>query len=211
MNEEEREIVKKFERLYLKDFNNEKITNEDRLSYIECALMSNLIEKLQKENEELKEEKEQAWEEWNNLEQGSYETEQKLKQQIKKSQKENEELKEERQIVGIPVRNKRDGRIGIVLHQWESGSVAVLESINPRVINTHNSWNTLEIVTDEVKQTQTKCETIPVSLVKDKIEELKNISNTEELEDIMNRKNYTISELVQYVLQELLEGRRQDE
>ena len=58
---------------------------------------------------------------------------------------------EERQIVGIPVRNKRDGKIGIVLHQWESGSVAVLESINPRVINTHDSWNTLEIVTDEVK------------------------------------------------------------
>lgn len=55
MNEEEREVVKKFERLYLKDFNNEKITNEDRLSYIECALMSNLIEKLQKENEKLKE------------------------------------------------------------------------------------------------------------------------------------------------------------
>lgn len=49
---------------------------------------------------------------------------------------------------------------------------------------------------------------IPVQKVKDKIEELKNISNTEELEDIMNRKNYTISELVQYVLQELLEGRK---
>ena len=42
---------------------------------------------LLKENEILKEEKEQAWEEWNNLEQGSYETEQKLKQQIKKLQK----------------------------------------------------------------------------------------------------------------------------
>lgn len=54
MNEEEREIVKKFERLYLKDFNNEKITNEDRLSYIECALMTNLIEKTQKENEKYK-------------------------------------------------------------------------------------------------------------------------------------------------------------
>ena len=63
------------------------------------------------------------------------------------------ELEEERQIVGMPVRNKRDGRIGIVLHQWKSGSVAVLESINPRVINTHDSWNTLEIVTDEVKKT----------------------------------------------------------
>lgn len=76
-----------------------------------------------------------------------------LAQQNKGLRKENEELKEERQIVGIPVRNKRDRRIGIVLHQWESGSVAVLESINPRVINTHDSWNTLEIVTDEVKQT----------------------------------------------------------
>lgn len=51
-------------------------------------------------------------------------------------------------------------------------------------------------------------ETIPIKKVKDKIEELKNISNAEELEDIMNRKNYTISELVQYVLQELLEGRK---
>ena len=46
-----------------------------------------------KENEILKEEKEQAWEEWNNLQQGSYETEQKLKQQIKKRQQENAELK----------------------------------------------------------------------------------------------------------------------
>lgn len=71
---------------------------------------------------------------------------------IEKLQKENEKFKKERQIVGMPVRNKRDGRIGIVLHQWESGSVSVLESINPRVINTHDSWNTLEIVTDGVKQ-----------------------------------------------------------
>ena len=93
MNEEEREIVKKFERLYLKDFNNEKITNEDRLSYIECALMTNLIEKLQKENEELKEEKEQAWEEWNNLEQGSYQTEQNLKKQLEKLRIENDKLR----------------------------------------------------------------------------------------------------------------------
>ena len=46
-----------------------------------------------KENEILNEEKEQAWEEWNNIEQESYKIEQKLKQQIKESQKENEELK----------------------------------------------------------------------------------------------------------------------
>ena len=48
-----------------------------------------------KENEILKEEKEQAWEEWNNLEQGSYGTEQKLKQQIKELRKENNRLEEQ--------------------------------------------------------------------------------------------------------------------
>lgn len=113
----------------------------------------------------------------------------------------NKELEEERQIVGMPVRNKRDGRIGIVLHQWKSGSVAVLESINPRVINTHDSWNTLEIVTDEVKQTKTKCETIPVSLVEEKIEEIKN--ETWYIDCGVEAKQSCIE-----VLQELLEKRK---
>lgn len=121
------------------------------------------------------------------------------------------ELEEERQIVGMPVRNKRDGRIGIVLHQWKSGSVAVLESINPRVINTHDSWNTLEIVTDEVKQTQTKCETIPVSLVEKTIEELKQ-ERTLKYDNYMghkieSREQQDIDKKVQ-VLQELLEKRK---
>lgn len=121
------------------------------------------------------------------------------------------ELEEERQIVGMPVKNKRDGRIGIVLHQWKSGSVAVLESINPRVINTHDSWNTLEIVTDEVKQTQTKCETIPVSLVEETIEELKQ-ERTLKYDNYMgykieSREQQDIDKKVQ-VLQELLEKRK---
>lgn len=50
-----KEIAEKFKRLYLKAFNNEKITDKNRLSYLECALLSDFIEKLQKENEELKE------------------------------------------------------------------------------------------------------------------------------------------------------------
>ena len=83
------------------------------------------------------------------------------------------ELEEEREIVGMPVKNKRDERIGVVLHQWKNGSVAVLENINPQVINTHDSWSTLEIITDEVKQIQTKDDSIPKQKVKDKIEELK--------------------------------------
>lgn len=120
----------------------------------------------------------------------------------------NKELEEERQIVGMPVRNKRDGRIGIVLHQWKSGSVAVLESINPRVINTHDSWNTLEIVTDEVKQTQTKCETIPVSLVEEKIEELNKLLE-EDLQDErkINSNRFIIICQCKSCLQELLEKR----
>ena len=80
------------------------------------------------------------------------------------------ELEEERQLVGMPVKNKRDGSIGVVLHQWNSGSIAVLENINPRVINTHDSWSTLEIITDEVKQIQTKDDSIPKQKVKDKID-----------------------------------------
>lgn len=118
------------------------------------------------------------------------------------------ELEEERQIVGMPVRNKRDGRIGIVLHQWKSGSVAVLESINPRVINTHDSWNTLEIVTDEVKQTQTKCETIPVSLVEEKIEEINKLITEAQKELGSASKEYTIYVYQKDILQELLEKRK---
>lgn len=47
-------------------------------------------------------------------------------------------------------------------------------------------------------------DSIPKSKVKEKIEELNNVNNAEALEDLMNTKNYTITQLVQYVLQELL-------
>lgn len=50
---------------------------------------------------------------------------------------------------------------------------------------------------------------IPVEKVKDKIEELNNISNAEKLEDTMIGENYTITELVQYVLQKLIEEREE--
>ena len=131
----------------------------------------------------------------------------------------NKELEEERQIVGMLVRNKRDGRIGIVLHQWKSGSVAVLESINPRVINTHDSWNTLEIVTDEVKQTQIKCETIPLSLVEETIEELDEELEIMKVDAMYGRykeydsklsfeKQFSYKYGMHDVLQELLEKRK---
>lgn len=129
-----------------------------------------------------------------------------MQQQINEKDKRIQELEEERQLVGIPVRNKRDGKIGIVLHQWENGSIAVLERINPRIINTHDSWNTLEIITDEVKQVQTNSDNIAKQKIKDKIEELKN-----EKEQLRIDKNVTWDsqiyklDLKIQVLQELLQ------
>lgn len=63
---------------------------------------------LKEENEILKNENAKAWEEWNNLEQGSYEEEQKLKQQIKELQKENAELKNEHSCLINRIENKID-------------------------------------------------------------------------------------------------------
>lgn len=127
--------------------------------------------------------------------------------------KENEELRQERELVGLPVRNKRSGKIGIILHQWESGSIAVLENIRPRVINTHDNWNTLEIINDNVKQKRKETDCITVQKVKDKIEELNSRIETyrEYVEqgietDIEWVNNVADRETVK-VLQELLEGR----
>lgn len=51
---------------------------------------------------------------------------------------------------------------------------------------------------------------IQTQTIKDKREKLNSKSYAEELEDIMNRENYTITELVQYVLKELLDGNDTD-
>lgn len=53
-------------------------------------------------------------------------------------------------------------------------------------------------------------EFIPKSLVKEKIEKLDNVDNAEALEDLMNRQNYTITELVQFVLREILKEKNSD-
>lgn len=94
--EENIEILESIIRInndYLQGIENQTI-NQKEIKALERILLD--YKRVLKENEILKKEKEQAWEEWNNLEQGSYETEQKLKQQIKESQRENEELKQDR-------------------------------------------------------------------------------------------------------------------
>ena len=58
-------------------------SNEDYYFFKAVEHILSDYKRVLKENEILKEEKEQAWEEWNNLEQGSYETEQRLKRELK--------------------------------------------------------------------------------------------------------------------------------
>ena len=55
MNEEEKKAVEKFRKLGIKKFREEKLKSEDLLSYFEFVIILNLIEKLQKENEEIEE------------------------------------------------------------------------------------------------------------------------------------------------------------
>ena len=198
MNEEERKIVKKFERLYLKDFNNEKITNEDRLSYIECVLITNLIEKLQKENEELKQDRNNNYQmialaqnEVLGYMQG-YEDGKKLK----------------RSAVACVVENQQYYIIKKEIEHYKEYTEK-LQKENEKLKN--KLLDTLEgqkVIKEETPQ-YIKENFIPVEKVKDKIEKLNDESHAEELEDIMIGKNYTITELVQYVLQELIKEREE--
>ena len=63
MSEEEKEAIDKFEKLLVKNLNEEIIFKEDKLSYIEGISILYLIDKLQKENEELDKENRELREE----------------------------------------------------------------------------------------------------------------------------------------------------
>lgn len=59
------------------------------------------------------------------------------------------ELEEDKYMsdfIGKKVRNTKSGEIGIILRINQSGSIQVLERICPKVINTHNSFKTLEFI-----------------------------------------------------------------
>ena len=73
-----------------------QIKNKYKQSWLDdmdVDFLINSIEKLQCENRALKEGNAEAWEEWNNLEQGSYQTEQNLKKQLEKLRIENDKLR----------------------------------------------------------------------------------------------------------------------
>lgn len=126
----------------------------------------------------------------------------KYEEHIKRLQKENEELKDTNCLVKRYFKLKDTN----TYLQKENDELKKQRNIEPILINNKMYFIDNEIyneLLEDIKSNYTS-----VQKVKDKIEKLNDESHAEELEDIMNRKNYTITELVQYVLQELLEGRK---
>lgn len=131
-----------------------------------------------KENEILKEEKEQAWEEWNSLEQGSYETELKLKE-------ENRKLKAE----------MKDGVIAIKLYALQTEN----EKLKNKLLDTLEGQ---KVIKEETPQ-YIKENFIPVEKVKNKIEHYQKLQYNyiEKYDEINEGLQAMIS-----ALQELLES-----
>lgn len=174
----------------------------------ECMLERNRCEqhilsdykKVLKENEILKEEKEQAWEEWNNLEQGSYETEQKLKQQIKELRKENEELNNRCRNLDKEAQAYLEELAGD--NTLTRRTIKQLQKENKELKNDYENLSNSVVVKNYYIENS-----IPVQKVKDKIEEEKL-----PLVIVGGRRNkrtleYGIKLGRRQALQELLEGR----
>lgn len=170
-----------------------ELYGESSVGEYDIEIMQHILsdyKRVLKENEILKEEKEQAWEEWNNLEQGSYETEQKIKQQIKKLQKENEEVKIKNNAI------KRESE-AYVEHMIRLDNELNLEKEKSKY-----EWIRQNCLSQELVNKLY----IPVQKVKDKIEELKQkaISYGPFID---KDESFNIESKIS-ILQELLEGRK---
>ena len=204
MNEEKKKALKvintRTKRL-LDEFKIEKedMSDEPKIAYLMQEIRANktilnLIEKLQKENEELKQDRNNNYQmialaqnEVLGYMQG-YEDGKKLK----------------RSAVACVVENQQYYIIKKEIEHYKE-YIEKLQKENEELKN--KLLDTLEgqkVIKEETPQ-YIKENFIPVQKIKDKIEKLNDESHAEELEDIMIGKNYTITELVQYVLQELIE------
>ena len=126
---------------------------ERRKGIYALQLVLNLIENQQKELDNLKKIEKSHKEENGKLrvelEKEKQKTSETLRKQLELYQNKLYEEKEKNKNTGKLVKNKIDGTIGIVLREWKTGQVQVLEKIQPKVINTHDSWKTLEILEEK--------------------------------------------------------------
>lgn len=181
---------------------NEK-TDKEIYTFFINALEHILSEykKALKENEILKEEKEQAWEEWNNLEQGSYGTEQKLKQQIKELRKENEELNNRcrnldkeaqaylEELAGDNTLTRR------TIKQLQEENEELKNKLNLKQFDVNIVYNDYLEKLNEYERN-----TIPIQKVKDKIEELD--KKVKDYQCVENRINLYQRKVLQELLKE---------
>ena len=172
MNEEERNSIEKVENLIKRcDECKLKECINCETNYTEITSIKRIVDsykRLLKENETLKKEKEQAWEEWNNLEQGSYETEQKLKQQIKELQKENEELLElkvsasahnrilelekENEELHKEIERMKSLDIYKLVEDWETGQLIPIQKVKAKIEELDIEISTCEYADDDSEE-----------------------------------------------------------
>ena len=126
MSEEEKKAIEKLKEYALCKVNDNGYVEVSANGYKHTIL--NLIENQQKELNNLKE-----------IEKSHQEENGKLRVEL-------EQEKEKNKNAGKLVKNKIDGTIGIVLREWETGQIQVLENIQPKIINTHDNWKTLELI-----------------------------------------------------------------
>ena len=197
-----------------------QIKNKYKQSWLDdmdVDFLINSIEKLQCENRALQEGNAEAWEEWNNLEQGSYQTEQNLKKQLEKLRIENDKLRVIRHETKygmettylIPKERLIEINTNKYIIEIENGKFVDLKEVYQENEELKRKNKTLEELLQgnlyelykyykELADTyQGNC--IPVQKVKDKIEELdKKVKNYQCVENRINLYQ-------RKVLQELLE------
>lgn len=185
------------------------------LDDLDVDFLINSIEKLQCENRALKGENAEAWEEWNNLEQGSYQIEQNLKKQLEKLRIENDKLRVIRHETEygmettylIPKERLIEINTNKYIVEIENGKFVDLKEVYQenkelKKLMAHKNWYTQKLEEDLFENATNYV--IEKQKIKNKIEELDN-QQKQWLEDRELKASNREIIFARDILQELLE------
>lgn len=185
------------------------------LDDLDVDFLINSIEKLQCENRALQEGNAEAWEEWNNLEQGSYQTEQNLKKQLEKLRIENDKLRVIRHETEygmettylIPKERLIEINTNKYIVEIENGKFVDLKKVYQenkelKKLMAHKNWYTQKLEEDLFENATNYV--IEKQKIKNKIEELDN-QQKQWLEDRELKASNREIIFARDILQELLE------
>lgn len=195
-----------------------QIKNKYKQSWLDdmdVDFLINSIEKLQCENRALQEGNAEAWEEWNNLEQGSYQTEQNLKKQLEKLRIENDKLRAIRHETEygmettylIPKERLIEINTNKYIVEIENGKFVDLKKVYQenkelKKLMAHKNWYTQKLEEDLFENATNYV--IEKQKIKNKIEELDN-QQKQWLEDRELKASNREIIFARDILQELLE------